>query len=131
MKAAPSDTARHRTATRSAWDVLLSVLGLGIWAGHFAVIYAANSVACERGLAEERLLGLPWMVTMVGGATLVALAALAFILRAALPGLPRPLYESGEVEPRFSRWLAAATAAFAALAVVFETVPALVLPPCG
>ena len=40
------------------------------------------------------------------------------ILRAAVPGLPRPLYESGETEPRFTRWFTAATAAYAGLAVV-------------
>lgn len=128
---AASGAARPRPTARPAWHVLLSVLGLAVWAGHFAAIYASNAVACERGLVGERLLGLPWVVTMVGGATLVASAALASILLAALPGLPRPLYEAGETEPRFTRWLAAATTVLAGLAVVFEAVPAMVLPPCG
>lgn len=131
MKAAASGTVRSRPAAQSAWDVLLSALGLAVWAGHFGAIYAANAVACERGLAEERLLGLPWVVTMVGGATLVASAALALILHATLPALPRPLYEAGETEPRFTRWFAMATAVLAGIAVVFEAVPVLFLPPCG
>jgi hypothetical protein len=34
-------------------------------------------------------------------------------------------------DPHFTRWFAASTAVLAALAVVFETLPVLILPGCG
>lgn len=117
--------------TQSALDVLLSALGLAIWAAHFGVVYAANALACERGWAEERLLGLPLVPTAVALATLAALGGLALVFRASVRGMRPPYDVAGEEEPRFTRWFAAATCALSALAVVFETVPAFVVPPCG
>ena len=59
------------------------------------------------------------------------LAGLALVMRPALRRLDGPLDEGGETEPRFTRWFAATTAALAALAVVFQAVPALVVPACS
>jgi hypothetical protein len=116
---------------RPVVEVLGSAAGLAVWAAHFGLIYASNAVACERGLTGPWLLGLPFVPVMVGGLTLVALAALALLLRSALSRLDPPLDEGGEAEPRFTRWFAAATAALAAVAVLFQAMPALVVPPCG
>jgi len=113
-------------------EVLLSVAGLAVWAAHFGAIYATNALACERGLASgPGVLGLPFVPTVVAGLTLAALAVLGLLLRWALARLDPPLDEGGEAEPRFTRWFAAATSALAALAVLFQAVPALVVPPCG
>lgn len=120
------------TATgRPVLEVLLSAAGLAVWAAHFAAIYATNALACERGLTGSLVLGLPFVPAMVAGFTLAALAVLALLLRSAVSRLDRPLDEAGEAEPRFTRWFAAATSALAALAVLFQAAPALVVPPCG
>ncbi|MGG5811265.1 hypothetical protein [Falsiroseomonas sp. CW058] len=118
-------------AGRPVLGILASVLGLAVWAAHFGLVYATNAVACARGLAGTRLLGLPFVPVAVTVLTLVALAALAWVMRAALARLDPPLDEGGEAEPRFTRWFAFATAALAALAVSFQGIPALVVPPCG
>lgn len=119
------------TQTRPVIEVLLSALGLAIWAAHFGSIYAANAFACERGLAGGRLFGLPLVAAVVGAITLAALLALGLVLLRTLAGLSPPLDEGGEREPHFTRWFAAGTAAIAALAVIFQATPALIVPACG
>jgi len=126
------DGTAQAAAGRPVLEVLLSAAGLAVWAAHFGAIYATNALACERGLTGPTwLLGLPFVPAMVAGFTLAALAALALLLRSALSRLDPPLDEGGEAEPRFTRWFAAATSALAALAVLFQAAPALVVPPCG
>ncbi|MFC7477231.1 hypothetical protein ACFQS7_22910 [Dankookia sp. GCM10030260] len=116
---------------RPVFGVLLSVAGLVVWAGHFTAVYAVSALACERGLVADSLLGLPLVPALVGLATLLALALLALVLRPALADPEMALTEGGEAEPRFTRWFAASTAVLAALAVVFQAVPALLLSGCG
>jgi len=116
---------------RPAFDVLRNAAGLALWAVHFGVIYAINALACERGLAGTRLFGLPWVPAMVGLATLIILLPLGLLLWSAMSRLDQPLAEGGEAEPRFTLWFSAATTGYAILAVVFQTVPAMLLPPCG
>jgi hypothetical protein len=116
---------------RPAFAVLLSVAGLVVWAGHFTAIYAATAIACERGMAERALLGVPLVPALVALATLLALALLGLVLRRAMTVLAAPLLEGGKGEPRFTRWLAASNAALAALAIALQALPALLLPGCG
>lgn len=117
--------------TMPAFEVLRNAAGLALWAAHFGTIYAVNALACERGLAGTRLLGLPWMQALVGLATLATLLPLGFLLWSAVSRLDGPVTEGGEAEPRFTRWFAAATTGYAILAVLFQAAPALVVPPCG
>jgi hypothetical protein len=116
---------------RPVSEVLRNAAGLVVWATHFGVIYAANALACERGLAGRTLFGLPGVPAVVGLATLAALLPLGLILWSEVSRLDQPLTEGGEVEPRFTRWFAAATAGYAILAVLFQAAPALLMPPCG
>ena len=120
-----------RSSGRPVLEVLLNALGLGIWALHFGAIYAVHAVSCERGFAGRILLGLPLVPVAVIVLTVLALAGLALVMRPPLRRLDGPLDEGGETEPRFTRWFAATTAALAALAVVFQAVPALVVPACS
>lgn len=119
------------TTTQPMLRVLFSVAGLVVWAGHFTAIYAISALACERGLATRVLFGLPWVPALVCLTTLLALVLLGLVIRPALKGLAVPLMDGGEAEPGFTRWFAASTALLAALAVVFETVPVLMLPDCA
>jgi hypothetical protein len=100
-------------STKVAW---LSVfLGALIWAVHFAVIYATTSLLCARGASRGVVVG------AVGVATLMALAAtIAVFVR------------SGRAAARegFLPWMAAGIAGLAALAIVWEALPALLVPAC-
>lgn len=117
---------------RAAFPILLNLLGLAIWAAHFGLVYAVAALACERDWAAGRLLGLPWVPFAIVALTALALAALFLVFRAARRRmLPGPWDEGGQAEPRFTAWFAAAAAAYSALAVAFQTLPALLLPACG
>lgn len=117
---------------RAILDVLLSAAGLAIWAGHFGLIYMVHALSCERHWAHGRLLGLPAVPLAIAALTLVALALLALVARGAWPRLGGgPLDEGGEAEPRFTAWFAVASAAYSALAVLFQSVPMLIVPSCG
>lgn len=105
---------------------LRPTLGLLVWAAHFGVVYAAHALACERGLAGMRLLGLPFIQVVAGVATVVALGTLLLLAGSA------PLTaDGGEEEPGFLRWLTAAACIGAAIGILFQAVPAFVLPACG
>ena len=115
------------TRARPMTDALWGGLGLLIWAAHFGAIYAVHALACERDLSALRVLGLPLPVAAIIALTAAALLALAPLIRRLDP----PRDEGGEEEPRFTRWFGAATAALAAVAVLFQAAPAMVLPSCG
>jgi hypothetical protein len=95
--------------------------GVIIWAAHFTVIYAVAALACARGFAETQWLGASLIAWAIGAATLVAIAA---ILLMVVPAL-RSARES------FESWMTAAVGALALLAVVFETVPVVMVPACA
>jgi multidrug efflux pump subunit AcrB len=119
------------TAARPVARVLLSAAGLAVWGGHFTAIYAFTALACERGLIGRLILGLPAVPAMVGLATVLALLLLALLVRPALSARQVGTREAAETEPDFTRWFAAATALLAALAVLFQALPALLLPGCA
>jgi hypothetical protein len=85
--------------------------GAMVWALHFAVIYGFTGLACARGFGAA----VPWAV---GAASVVAaLAAIAIIVT--------------HLSPEFTRWMTAAIAGCALLAILWEALAALLAPPCG
>jgi hypothetical protein len=121
--------------------------GVIIWAAHFALIYGFTGLACARAFADL----VPWAVM---GATLVALAAMALTIAPALrrgreidgtkgyaprssPSLrkaPRAARHRGAIFLRaldFERTMTIGVGALAALAIVLEALPVLVVAPCG
>jgi hypothetical protein len=122
-------------ARRQGLPALIGALaGLLIWALHFALVYAANAVACERDLVGARIAGLPLLSVVVLGATALALAAVGVIGWRASRRLEGSLAgEEGEDMPRFAAWLEASAALLAALAILWEgLVPVLMLShPCA
>ena len=85
-------------------------LGVILWGLHFTVIYGFTALACARGFGASAL----WVV---GAATVVAAAAaLALIVT----------HRSSE----FTRWMTAAVAALALVAIVWEGLPVLLVPAC-
>ncbi|WP_458094579.1 hypothetical protein [Roseomonas sp. WA12] len=111
--------------------VILPSAGFLVWAAHFGALYAVHAHACERDMAARHLLGMPWVAVLVVGATVLSLAVLAVLFRLTWPGTgPRGATEAREAEPDFTRWFGATACVMAGFAVVFEAVPALVLPAC-
>jgi hypothetical protein len=94
--------------------------GVIIWAAHFTVIYSITALACARGVAETQWLGASLVAWSIGAATFVATVA---ILVMVVPAL-RDARES------FESWMTAAVGALALLAVVYETVPVMMVPAC-
>jgi hypothetical protein len=89
-----------------------------VWAAHFLAIYAFTALACARDLARPLV---PWAI---GGMTVIAvLAALGII------GWTGRQTEEDD-SARFIAWISAAFACLALVAIVWEALPALLVPIC-
>jgi hypothetical protein len=96
-------------------------VGPVVWAAHFFAIYASTALVCARtGPAAVTV------IALVGGATLVAAALLVWTIAASA----RDRGASPTPWQAFNRRLTMTTAGLALVAVVFETLPVLLLPPC-
>ena len=99
---------------------LRTLSGAFIWAAHFAAIYGFTSLACARNLASIQWLGIGVVAWVVGGATVIALAAEASVIVAAMRRVPIG----------FAEWMSASIAALASLAMIWEALPALMVSAC-
>jgi len=113
-------------ARRALWPAA----PLLVWGAHFGVVYAVHALACERSLAGLRVLGLPFVPALCVAATALALAALLLLARPGIAALRRDGVEGDAGEPGFRLWFAAAAALAAAVAILFQTMPALIMPAC-
>jgi len=86
-------------------------LPVALWALHFTAIYGFTALACARGFAGA----VPW--------TVGAMSALAALLAVFLL--------ISNLSARFERWMTAALAAFALVAIVFETLTVVLVPACA
>lgn len=93
-----------------------------LWAAHLLAIYVFTALACARGFADLRWLGVGIVRWGVASVTVVALVALFLLVR------PTPARLSGL---RFEPWLAAGLGGLAAVAMLWEALPALWMRPCG
>jgi hypothetical protein len=95
--------------------------GVAIWALHFMAIYTFAALACARGFGGARWLGIPATTWVLGAFTAIALVAAAAVivstLRARIAG--------------FAGWMTVSVAALAALAIAWEALPVLLVPPCA
>jgi len=101
-----------------------------IWALHFTAVYSLNGLACARGLDAWRVLGFPFVPALVVGATAVALLLTLAVLMTALLGRG-PAVRVREDPRRFIRWFTAAAAGAVLVAILWNGLPALQVPPCG
>jgi hypothetical protein len=90
---------------------LRMALGVLLWALYFGVTYGFTALACARGFGAAA----PWVV---GVATAVAAAAALAIVVIHL-------------SPEFTRWMTAAVAGFALLAIVWQGIAAFIVPTCA
>lgn len=112
--------------------ILGAISAMIVWAAHFLIVYGAQATACARGGAGATLFGQPMVPALVLGSTALSLVVVGGIglrawrrLRSGLSG------QEGEDKPQFTVWMTAAIALLAALAIVWEAVPAFILRPCG
>ena len=98
------------TFARSA---LLLFAGPLLWAAHFAAIYGFTGLACARTWTGA----VPWAVACL---TFAAALACAFVIAV---GLRR--------RDVFEAWLGAMLAAAALVAILWEALPALLVPACA
>lgn len=104
---------------------LFMLSGPIIWAGHFLFIYVVNGVACARPPLRSAWLGVPlssWMIVAASSAALVAMALVYLSQRERLPHTESPV---------FILRLAGMLSLLSAMAVGWQTVPVLLVTPCG
>ena len=104
--------------------------GLIIWAIHFGIIYAFNSLACARRFAGRDVFGLDVVPAFVIGTTILALVAASLLLASAWRGAPEASRYEKPVDG-FLRYSAMTIAALSLLAIGWNGLPALIVPPCG
>ena len=90
--------------------ILRIASGVILWALHFGFLYGFTALACARGFPHL----VPWAVGLATVAA--ALAAVAIVLK--------------NLASEFNRWLAAAIAAAALLAILWEGLTVFMVPMC-
>jgi hypothetical protein len=100
-------------------DLVLLVAGPVVWALHFLAIYGFTGVVCARPGVDAGIVA--WGVA-IGG--VVAIALLAVLVLGARRAASR------EARRPFAQHVGQGLAAFAALAIVWETLPVFMAPPC-
>ena len=108
---------------------------MAVWALHLVAVYSLQGVTCGQELANPRLAGLPalaWWVLALTGACLAALAWTGLRgwrgWRAASADRSIPAVAARR---RFAAAVTTALSALAAVAVLFTTIPVLLLPGCA
>ena len=99
--------------------------GILVWTVHFAVIYGYTGLACARRYTDAGaawIAAVPWVIAIAG---VLALAAMALVIVPVVRSLRS--HESAQ----FADWMGAGLAGLAAIGVVFESVPVVMLPVCA
>ena len=119
-------TAFTGAAARAAtWRLWVPPL---VWAAHFLAIYAFTALACARQ-GTTGWFGVDAVPWFVGAAMLVASGVLLVMIGLAVRDGRRA---ASSPEPSgFVHWLTAAVAGLVLLAVVWETLPVLLVPVCS
>lgn len=111
---------------------LFMLAGLVVWAAHFTAIYGLNAVVCARGFAAASIIALPVVPLGVTILTLLAVAGLAGPAYLAWVGRHPSMPDgSGPEVARFVRQMTILVSAIAAVGVIWEAVPAFLIPPCS
>ncbi|MBV7486861.1 hypothetical protein [Bordetella sp. BOR01] len=95
-----------------------------VWAVHFVFIYAANGVFCARPALYGLWVDAALSVWAMGAAAVLAIAAIALIYWRQQARWPQT------DEPGFFRWVAGALSLLAVIAIIWQTLPVLLVPAC-
>jgi hypothetical protein len=117
------------TRTRPIADLASMTGGPLIWAAHFGLTYGSQTMFCAR--AQHPDTALFWVIeAVVTASACAALLALAYALRIRIPGATDTLAGESQGMP-FVRHVAMAGIGLALLAIVWSTLPTVLLEPCG
>ena len=105
--------------------------GFIIWAARFLAIYVFTALACAKGFAGASLADIGIVPAFIGAATLIALAANIWVI---LLGVSR-VRSQPEARDEFDAvpfvgYIAATVAALSIVAIVWETLPVMIIPVC-
>jgi len=104
---------------------LLMLSGPIIWAGHFLFVYSFTGIVCARPSFQVEWMGISITVWIVSIAALLSIAAIGAIHVRMRKNLP----SAGD--PHFVPAMTCMLALLSVLAIVWETLPAFVVPSCA
>ncbi|PJJ96794.1 hypothetical protein CO641_13165 [Lysobacteraceae bacterium NML91-0213] len=106
-----------------------------VWALHFVTVYSLQGVVCAEDVLRHEMAGAEaatWLLVAIG------IAAVAATIWLGLRGLHAWQRARREVQPdvrrrreRFAAAVAALSGLLSTVAIVFTTIPVLMLPPCA
>ena len=107
------------------WRLAGIAMPMLVWALHFLVVYVLQGLACAGHAGREAA------VAAMLGVTVLAALAIAWLGLRARHAARSAGHDAGGRRHRFAATVTALLAVVAAIAVLFTTVPILLLPPCA
>lgn len=105
--------------TRAA---LLMFSGPLIWGAHFLALYVFTALVCARDAGHLRWFGAGIVQWAIGLLTLLGVAVVGMVILRSM---------HGGKEDSFVRWIALTAGGLSVLAMLWEALPAIVIPACG
>lgn len=131
---APETTSGEVNGAREGFfaKTMLMMGSLVVWGVHFLGVYIFNALACARGFATMQVLGFGIVPLTVTAFTVVALALIGLIMFVAWRRLG-PAAGRHVTEPAgdFMRYITLTLGGLSLLAIVWDGLPALIVPPCA
>ncbi|MBQ0823354.1 hypothetical protein KBI52_24505 [Microvirga sp. HBU67558] len=115
---------------RRTGQVVLMLAGLLAWAVQFTIIYGATSTLCGLDRADATLLGIGNVQAVVLATTLAAFLAAAGALAWLLWAQKRTSDQAAPAD-RFMTQAGVLIGGFSLIAILWQGLPALILPACA
>jgi hypothetical protein len=116
---------------RRTGQVLLTLGGMIAWVVQFTVVYGATSTLCGRGWADATLLGIGVVQFTILAATLVTLAAATILLIVSLREERQQRNQPASATDGFLSQTAVLINGLSLVAILWNGVPAFILPACA
>ncbi len=118
------------TGRRTA-QVLLTLGGMIAWVVQFTLVYGVTSTLCGRGWADVSLLGIGVVQMTILAATLATFAAAAILLGVSMREIRHQQVRSASATDVFLGQTGILINGLSLVAILWNGVPALILPACA